>query len=117
MGGRPEDIAPWQAKLAQDGLNNVTITGFIPNSRLPLYQAAADILLMPYNRSISGSSGGDIARVINPMKMFDYLASGRAIAASDISGISRSALRKECLLLRTRRRRGLGRQGWPIGAG
>jgi glycosyltransferase involved in cell wall biosynthesis len=84
MGGRPEDIAPWREKLAQDGLHNVTITGFIPNSRLPLYQAAADILLMPYNRSISGSSGGNIARVINPMKMFDYLASGRAIAASDI---------------------------------
>jgi Glycosyltransferase len=39
---------------------------------------------MPYSRSISGSSGGDIARVINPMKTFDYLASGRAIAASDI---------------------------------
>lgn len=84
MGGRPEDIAPWQQQLAGEGLHNVTITGFIPNSRLPLYQAAADILLMPYNRTISGSSGGNIARVINPMKMFDYLASGRAIAASDI---------------------------------
>jgi glycosyltransferase involved in cell wall biosynthesis len=84
MGGRPEDIAPWQEQLAGEGLHNVTITGFIPNSRLPLYQAAADILLMPYNRTISGSSGGNIARVINPMKMFDYLASGRAIAASDI---------------------------------
>ena len=96
MGGRPEDIAPWQAKLAQDGLNNVTITGFIPNSRLPLYQAAADILLMPYNRSISGSSGGDIARVINPMKMFDYLASGARHCRQRHIRISRSALRKEC---------------------
>lgn len=84
MGGRPQDIAPWQANLEQSGINNVTITGFIPNSRLPMYQAAADILLMPYSRSISGSSGGDIARVINPMKTFDYLASGRAIAASDL---------------------------------
>jgi glycosyltransferase involved in cell wall biosynthesis len=84
MGGRLEDITPWQEKLTQLNLNNVTITGFIPNSQLPMYQAAADILLMPYSRSISGSSGGNIARIINPMKMFDYLASGRAIAASDI---------------------------------
>lgn len=84
MGGRPEDIAPWQNTLKESGVGNVTIAGFIPNSRLPMYQAAADILLMPYSRSISGSSGGDIARVINPMKTFDYLASGRAIAASDI---------------------------------
>jgi len=84
MGGRPQDIAPWQERLTQSGIGNVAITGFIPNSRLPMYQAAADILLMPYSRAISGSSGGDIARVINPMKTFDYLASGRAIAASDI---------------------------------
>jgi glycosyltransferase involved in cell wall biosynthesis len=62
----------------------VTITGFIPNSRLPLYQAAADALAMPYGKKISGSSGGDISRVINPMKMFDYMAAGRPIIASDI---------------------------------
>jgi glycosyltransferase involved in cell wall biosynthesis len=84
MGGRPADVAPWQEKLNALSIRNVTITGFIPNSQLPKYQAAADILLMPYSRRISGSSGGDIARVINPMKMFDYLATGRAIAASDI---------------------------------
>ena len=84
VGGRSEDIAPWREKLQELSLDNVTITGFIPNSQLPLYQAAADILLMPYSREISGSSGGNIARVINPMKMFDYLASGRAIVASDI---------------------------------
>lgn len=84
MGGRDEDIAPWQKKLQNLSLNNVTITGFIPNSQLPSYQAAADILLMPYSRAISGSSGGNIVNVINPMKMFDYLASGRVIIASDI---------------------------------
>ncbi len=84
MGGRTEDIAPWKERLEELSIRNVVITGFIPNSQLPGYQAAADILLMPYNRAISGSSGGNIARVINPMKMFDYLASGRAIIASDI---------------------------------
>jgi len=84
MGGRASDIAPWQQRLKQAAVRNVTITGFIPNSRLPLYQAACDILLMPYSRAIAGSSGGNIARVINPMKMFDYLACGRAIIASDL---------------------------------
>jgi len=84
MGGRQADITPWQEKLSQLSLQNVTITGFIPNSQLPKYQAAADILLMPYSRKIAGSSGGNIVGVINPMKMFDYLATGRAIVASDI---------------------------------
>ena len=84
MGGRQEDIHPWQEKLSEQSIHNVTITGFIPNSRLPLYQAAADVLVMPYGKKISGSSGGDISRVINPMKMFDYLAAGRPIIASEV---------------------------------
>jgi len=84
VGGKEEDIAPWQAELNDQSIHNVTITGFIPNSRLPMYQAAADILVMPYGKKIEGSGGGNIARVINPMKMFDYLSTGRAIIASNI---------------------------------
>jgi glycosyltransferase involved in cell wall biosynthesis len=84
VGGKPEDVQPWQQKLERENIRNVTITGFIPNSRLPLYQAAADVLVMPYGKRISGSSGGEISAVINPMKMFDYLAAGRALVASDI---------------------------------
>ncbi|HUV15751.1 MAG TPA: glycosyltransferase [Pelolinea sp.] len=84
VGGREEDIAPWQESLESQSIHNVTITGFIPNSKLPHYQASADILAMPYGKRISGSSGGDISRVINPMKMFDYLATGRPIVASEI---------------------------------
>ena len=39
---------------------------------------------MPYNRIFGGSGGGDIARVSSPLKLFEYLASGRAILASDL---------------------------------
>jgi glycosyltransferase involved in cell wall biosynthesis len=42
---------------------------------------------MPYSRSISASSGQDIAEVINPMKMFEYMASGRAIVSADLPSI------------------------------
>ena len=64
---------------------NITFTGFIPNNDLPLYQAAADILLMPYSRSIMGSSGtADSASVASPMKMFEYMAAGRAIITADL---------------------------------
>jgi glycosyltransferase involved in cell wall biosynthesis len=84
VGGNQEDITPWQKSLAEQSINNVSITGFIPNRWLPLYHAAADVLVMPYGKQISGSSGGGIARVINPMKMFDYLAAGKPIIASEI---------------------------------
>lgn len=84
VGGMEKHIAPWKKTLDSEGIQNVTITGFIPNSQLPQYQAAADILVMPYAQKIEGSSGGDIAPVINPMKMFDYLSAGRPIVASNI---------------------------------
>ena len=84
VGGQDKDIEPWKKRLQEQAIQNVIITGFINNARLPLYQAAGDILLMPYQREIAGSSGGNIVNVINPMKMFDYLATRRAILASDI---------------------------------
>lgn len=82
-GGNPEDVTAWKERSAH--LRNLTFTGFIPNDRLPLYQAAADILLMPYGRVIGISSGGgNSAAISSPLKMFEYLAAGRAIIASDL---------------------------------
>jgi glycosyltransferase involved in cell wall biosynthesis len=82
VGGRPEDVETWKQKIESD---NVFFTGFVPNQNLPFYQAAADILLMPYSRSIMGSSGSaDSAAVASPMKMFEYMAAGRAIVSSDL---------------------------------
>lgn len=83
VGGRPEDIDFWRQRVDTNKIYNVTFVGFIPNGSLPLYQAAADILLMPYSQSIMGSSGtADSAAVASPMKMFEYMATGRAIASS-----------------------------------
>ncbi|MCJ7621995.1 MAG: glycosyltransferase family 4 protein [Anaerolineaceae bacterium] len=84
VGGQPEKVLGWQALLQQNDLRNTHTTGFIENRHLPLYQAAADILLMPYERSIAGSSGGNSAEICSPMKMFDYMAAGRAIISSDL---------------------------------
>ncbi len=84
LGGQHEDVQQWKTRLAGAGLTNVTLTGFVEQARLPLYQAAADILLMPYERVIAGSSGGNSADICSPMKMFDYLAAGRAIISSDL---------------------------------
>jgi len=75
-------IGTWKTRAQSD---NITFTGFVPNSDLPLYQAAADVLLMPYGRSIMGSSGtADSASVASPMKMFEYMAAGRAIVSVDL---------------------------------
>ena len=82
VGGRPEDVQTWKQRAESD---NILFTGFISNRDLPLYQAAADVLLMPYSRSILGSSGSaDSAAVASPMKMFEYMAAERAIVSSDL---------------------------------
>ena len=87
VGGTPELVEIWRGKLNDAGVTNVTMTGFVKHNVIPMYQAAADVLLMPYSRSISASSGQDIAEVINPMKMFEYMASGRAIVSADLPSI------------------------------
>lgn len=84
VGGRPEDVVEWQTRIDAARLHNIVITGFIPKMQLPIYQAAGDVLLMPYETSIAGSSGGNSAEICSPMKMFDYLATGRVIMTSEL---------------------------------
>ena len=84
VGGKEDVVDRWKADIAKAQIGNVLLTGFVENKLLPLYQMAADILLMPYGKTIAGSSGGDIAEVSSPMKMFEYMASGRVILTSDI---------------------------------
>jgi glycosyltransferase involved in cell wall biosynthesis len=83
-GGEPPDIARLRAQADTRELDNVILTGFIPNADLPRYQAACDVLLMPYQKHVAASSGGDIAAFLSPMKLFEYLACGRAILSSDL---------------------------------
>jgi len=82
VGGHPDDVETWRQRAAH--MTNVTFTGFIPNERIPLYQSSADVLFMPYQRTIATSSGGNTANICSPMKMFEYMATGRAILASDL---------------------------------
>ncbi len=84
VGGHPADVEHWRGRLASQNIANVTLTGFVENSRLPHYQAAAEVLLMPYERVIAGASGGNSAAYCSPMKMFEYMACGRAIISSDL---------------------------------
>jgi glycosyltransferase involved in cell wall biosynthesis len=81
-GGRDADVERVRGESA--GLDNITLAGFIPNAALPTYQAACEVLLMPYGEKISASSGGDIAPYLSPMKLFESLASGRAVLSSDL---------------------------------
>jgi glycosyltransferase involved in cell wall biosynthesis len=95
VGGQPDAVAEWRKLCALFGLDNITLTGFVPNRQIPLYQAAGDILLMPYERSVAVSGGGNTADICSPMKMFEYMAAGRAILSSDLP-VLREVLDESC---------------------
>jgi len=84
VGGEPADVTRLAEAARGLGLRNLLLTGFVPNADLPWYQAACDVLLMPYQHRVAASSGGNIARYLSPMKLFEYLACQRAILSSDL---------------------------------
>jgi len=84
VGGEPEAIQNWRVRMVEERVNNIHIQGFVPNEELPLYQAACEVLAMPYEQKVSISSGGDTAAFASPMKTFEYLAAGRVIFSSDL---------------------------------
>lgn len=57
---------------------NVTFTGFVPPADVPRYLAAADILVMP------STSDLPYADFTSPLKLFEYMASGRPLVSADL---------------------------------
>ncbi|MEO5367839.1 MAG: glycosyltransferase [Magnetococcus sp. WYHC-3] len=76
VGGFDADVARYRA-LAGD-IPNVRFTGFVDNALLPPWLWAADCLLMPYGRDCPTMAW------MSPLKMFEYLAAGRPLIASDL---------------------------------
>lgn len=98
-GGEPQDVERARQSARSAHLDNLQLTGFVPNADLPLYQAACDVLLMPYQRQVAASSGGDISRYLSPMKLFEYLASERPILSSDLPVLQEVLNPENALLL------------------
>jgi len=84
MGGTEADIDRYRELVRDRGLTSMHVRGFIPNAELPLHLAACEALAMPHQRVVRAADGGDIAAWTSPMKMFEYLATGRLVLASDL---------------------------------
>ncbi len=99
IGGDPHAVNQVRSKIENLRLNNVISIGFVPNAELPLFQAACEILLMPYQRVVEASSGGNIAQFLSPMKLFEYLACGRVILSSKLPVLEEILNEKNAILL------------------
>jgi glycosyltransferase involved in cell wall biosynthesis len=77
---------------------NVLWLGRIPPAQVALYQAACDVLLMPYQARVSVQGKGDTAEVMSPLKLYEYMAAERLILSSDLPAL-RTMLDKSNSLL------------------
>ena len=65
--------------------NNVHIKNYVPYKQIPEILNKADALLMPYSENVyySSSLNDNIGKFHSPLKMFEYLASGKLIISSN----------------------------------
>jgi glycosyltransferase involved in cell wall biosynthesis len=86
VGGTEEDISNWKSKLFM--FDNVFFHGHISHSQVYKYINTFDILLAPYKKEISIAGGGELSSdCISPLKIFEYMSSGKAIVASDLPAL------------------------------
>lgn len=83
IGGQESDINHWKA-LSND-LSNVTFHGFVSPSEAERMRMGCEVLLAPYQSSVAVSGGGgNTVKWMSPLKVFEYMAAGKAILSSDI---------------------------------
>lgn len=76
-------------------INNINFYGYISHHEVSKLIFKSDVLLMPYAKGISiGSNNIDSSRWMSPLKMFEYMASGKPIISSDLP-VLREVLKNE----------------------
>jgi glycosyltransferase involved in cell wall biosynthesis len=81
IGGLADDIQRVQSMIAGLRLTNIVVHGHKPRTELPPYLWHADALLLP------PSAKHPSAQFTSPVKLGEYLASGRPLISSDISAL------------------------------
>lgn len=88
VGGRPDEIAALEPVVARSGAaDRVKLLGHRPQSEMPSFLAAADVLVSPRKQGINP-----------PGKLFEYLSAGRPVVATDCP-IHNQILDPRCAIL------------------
>ncbi len=96
LGGPAKEAEALRART--DLPKNLIVHGLRALSDAEHMQTSMDVLLAPYERSVLTPGNVDTSRWMSPMKLFGYLAAGRAIVCSDIP-VLREILKDEATAL------------------
>ncbi len=78
VGGHGAYWEQMQHRIKVEKMSNVILTGFVPPAQVSIYQAAADVLVLP------ATADHAISAYTSPLKLFEYMAASRPIVASDL---------------------------------
>jgi len=97
-GGNESDIEKYKSRNIN---KNLYFMGFIHPKKVHKAMVMMDILLMPYQKSVSiGITGVDTSRWMSPMKLFEYLSVGVPIISSNIPVLKEVLVdSKNCVLV------------------
>jgi glycosyltransferase involved in cell wall biosynthesis len=80
IGGSTDDKQMFQDQIDQLQIRNIKLIGYIPNSSIPKYLLASDLLLMPYSMTTSKTA-------MSPLKMFEYMSAKKPIISTNAPNI------------------------------
>ncbi len=94
VGGNEKDIARYRTLSEKVGVSHrVVLRGHTPQPILARYQRAADVLMMPFPDT------PHYRNHMSPVKMFEYMASGVPIIASDLPTIREVLNEKNAMIV------------------
>ena len=75
-------VGPVREGLNKPNLTNVHFIGYVPYEVLPGYLAAFDVCILPFRRD-------RVTESVNPIKMYEYMATGKPIVSTSIPEVER----------------------------
>lgn len=84
VGGTDEDIAKWRTIYKEC---NLFFHGYVPPGEVAEYCAHFEVLLAPYQDRVATVGGRNTVMWMSPLKIFEYMALGKAIICSDLHAL------------------------------
>lgn len=83
VGGQGERLNYWKKQC--QGLSNVVFYGHRNHAEIAGFLQAVDIVIAPFQRTVMARGDHhDIAQWMSPLKIFEYMAGGKAMICSDL---------------------------------